>query len=474
MSANSYTRVDTLIRKGTVVTEKGSFSGTIAIKNGLIVGILSPDTFIEADEVLDVPGCLVLPGLIDPHLHLFEPGAEAYREGFYFGTQAAASGGVTTIIEMPLSFPPVLDQESFNLKLKIAQSKVVVDFALWGGLIPASLKNINELKELGCIGFKAFMTNVEEFYPITTDYHLIEAMKQVAEFDGLIAVHAENDDIVAYYTKLLKDSGRLDSEVHSDSRPEFAELEAIKRAILFAEHTNCRLHVCHLSTASGAEAIRQAKQRGVRVTTETCHHYLTFDRSELSRRGNFAKCNPPLRDKENVEKLWQFVLKGNVDCISSDHGPYSDEDKQRDSGSIWDAPAGFGGIDVMLSLIYEEGVHKRGLSLEKLVALTSTNTAKIFGLYPWKGSMLIGADADIAILDPNKIWVYRGVDSLSQTKSVNTPFEGRKMKGKVIATIVRGQTVYREGKILVEPGIGKYIPNNYYGMDGAIKDKKAL
>ncbi|MGI6686710.1 MAG: allantoinase AllB [Bacillota bacterium] len=457
MTANTNKKVDVLIRGGRLVTEGGSFQGSVAISKGIIVGFLAPDTQLEAEKVIDADGCVVLPGLIDPHVHLFSPGSLEFREDFYCGTQAAAAGGVTTIITMPLDIPPLIDRESFDSKREAAKSQSVVDFAFWGGLIPKNIQNLSDLHELGCVAFKAFMSYGEDFYPNMPDQFLFEAMKKVASFNGLIGVHAENADIVAHYSKLLKENERVDGEAHSDARPEIAELEAIQRAILFAEYANCRLHICHMSTDKGAETVCSAKKRGVRVTSETCHHYLTLDRSELSLKGNFVKCNPPLRDKETVERLWQYVLKGYVDCIASDHGPFTDEQKQGGGKSIWDAPAGFGGIDAMLPLIIDEGVKKRGLALETLAKITSTNAAKIFGLYPKKGSLLIGGDADITILDLNKEWVYSGKATLSKTKSSNSPFEGRKIRGKVVATLVRGQTVYQEGQILVKPGTGRYI-----------------
>ncbi len=455
---SSRQKVERLLKRGTIVTERGEAEAAIGILDGKIAGIYAPDLEVDAEEVLDVPGCHILPGVVDAHVHFWEPGPYSYREDFLHGTRAAAAGGVTTVIEMPLSVPPVKDKSAFELKRKVAGENSVVDFALWGALMPASVENLKELWDLGCVAFKAFMSYANEEYPHTPDGYLLEAMRRAAGFNGLIGVHAENAEIVDHAGKELRRKGVTAPEAHADSRPEIAEIEAIQRAALFAAHARCRVHIVHMSLAEGARAIRSAKQSGIPITVETCPHYLAADRSLLSKIGAFAKCNPPLRTKENVQAMWHSIFDGTIDTIGSDHSPYSDEEKMQGGGNIWEEPPGFSGLETMLPVLLDEGYHRRGLGLREVVRLTSENVARLFGLYPRKGSLSVGAEADLAVVDLRKEWTYTGTLSLSKTRSANGPFEGRRFRGKIVATLVRGNPVYRDGEITADPGSGRYVP----------------
>ncbi|MDY0393559.1 hypothetical protein RWE15_02785 [Virgibacillus halophilus] len=251
-------------------------------------------------------------------------------------------------------------------------------------MIPKSVDNLQEMHGLGCVGYKAFISYANKNYPHASDDVLLKGMKNAAEFNGLIGVHAENADIVETTSKEMEQEGNMDPESYPDGRPALAELEAMERAILFAEKTGCRLYIVHMTVAEGGEMVRQAKRRGIQVSNETCPHYLLFDKSVLKEKGVFAKCNPPIRSYENKEALWDQLLKGNIDCIGSDHGPYTDEEKLEFGNNIWKAPAGFSGIDVLLPTMLSEGVNNRGLDLVTLAKLVSTNAAKTFELYPKK------------------------------------------------------------------------------------------
>ncbi|NEU32409.1 allantoinase AllB [bacterium LRH843] len=451
-------KFDLVISGGTVVLENGTIQASVGVKDGKIAAISNDNLTFKSDKVLDVTNKVVFPGLIDPHVHLWDPGFQNFREDFNHGTQAAAAGGVSTIIEMPLSDPPVIDKESFNLKLETASKNSVVDFALWGGLIPKSIDNLEELHKLGCVAFKAFISYATKVYPHTPDFELWKAMKTVSKFGGLVGVHAENADIAEFNTREMIEKGIKDPEAHSDSRPEIAELESIQKAILFAEDTGCNLYIVHISTGKGIELVNQAKARGINVLSETCPHYLLFDRSALKKYGAFIKCNPPLRSKDTMDELWEQVLQGNVDCIGSDHGPYTDEEKMEHSDNILKAPSGFAGIEVILPILISEGFHKRNLKLEIIANMTSTNVAKSFGIYPQKGSIRVGSDADFAIVDLNEEWTYLATKTLSKTKSEYSPYHNMKFKGRVESTIVRGTVVYdKKDLIQVKQGFGKFI-----------------
>lgn len=449
-------KVDLLIKNGNVITEDGILNCDIAVKDEKIQGLFTREVELEADEILDVKGKTVFPGLIDTHAHFWEPGPNDYREDYYHASRACAAGGVTTVCEMPLSVPPLIDTKTFNIKKKIADEKSLIDYAFWGGLIPKSIDNLEEMNELGCIGYKAFISYANENYPRTADHHLYKAMRKVSKFNGVIGVHAENADLVVELSKELEEKGVRKPSRYSDGRPPFTEVEAINRAALFSKETDCKLFICHMSAKEGVEAATKHKNNGVSIFKETCPHYLAFDKSIMDKKGPFAKCNPPIRDKDNLEALWKKIKEGKIDCIGTDHGPYSDEEKLEQKDNIWKALPGFGGVELMLSVMLTEGYHKRDVPLKLISKMISTNAARIFGLKN-KGSIRIGKDADFAIVDLNKEWAYDGKKSYSKTKTDKSLYQNYKAKGKVIQTIVRGKTVYKNGKIIADKNYGKYV-----------------
>ncbi len=446
--------LDTVIKNGKLVLETCTVEGSIGIKDGKIAAISTDETVLEAKRVIDAQGMAVMPGVVDPHSHIWEPTNFPEREDYLTGSQAAASGGITTMIEMPLSVPPVTDRAAFKFKEDVVKNKTVVDVAFWGALTEKSTGNYDELNESGCVAYKVFIPYASPDYPHTPDYALLKSMEQISKFNGLVGVHAENADIIFNTQKEFEEKGIFNGAAHAEARPEIAEVEAISRVILFAEHTGCRLHVCHLSTVKARTLIKQARERGVDVTVETCPHYLVLDTRDLEEHGGFAKCNPPLRSPENKELLWDMIKCGEFDMIGTDHTPYTDEDRLQHGNNIWKMPPGIGGMDLMLPLMIDQGYHKRGVSLETLAQLMSTKAAKRFDL-PHKGVLKPGSDADIVMVDLDKEWTYTWENSYAKAKCTRSPFEGRKLKGKVMETLVRGETVYRNGEILVEPGFGK-------------------
>lgn len=449
--------VDLIIRNGKIIRNDHCSVETIAVNNGKIVGIFDHNFTVAAKEMIDAEDLIVMPGAIDAHSHIWEPTDYEYREDFYSGTCAAAAGGITTIIEMPLSTPPVFDKNSFNIRYERAKASAIVDFALWGSFIPEAMKHFSELKELGCVAYKAFMSHANPNYPHADDFCLLKGMEMLGKLNGLVGVHAENYSITEGYSKEFRDSAFFEGQYHEISRPEISELEAIQRAILFAKNTDCKLHICHLSSAKASEFIKNAKLEGVNLTVETCPHYLTLTTEDLKRYGGFAKCNPPLRCEENQNKLWEMIDHGEIDCIATDHTPYTDLDRSKYGNNIWDMPAGIGGSELFLPLLIEEGYHKRKISLEKIARLTALNPAKIFGLYPKKGAIDLGFDADLVFLDINEEWEYKAENGLMKSKCINSPYEGRKMKGKVVRTVLRGTTVYNKDGIKGEKGVGQFV-----------------
>jgi allantoinase len=279
------------------------------------------------------------------------------------------------------------------------------------------------------------------------------------ELGNIIGVHAESEYVTSFLSHQIKSEGRTDRNAWPESRPPLTELEAIQRAIYWAKVSGGNLHIVHVTIADGIRTVNRAKQQGVNVTVETCPHYLFFDNDDFIRIGPAAKCAPPIRERKEVEALWECVLSGMVDTIASDHSPCPTADKEKGMDNIWQAWGGITGVQAMLPAMLTEGVHKRGLSLSSLVKMMSANTARIFGLYPQKGSLMPGSDADITLIDMEKTWTLTADDLYS--KHQQSAYVGYTFKGAVECTIVRGVTVYQNGQITVNPGFGRLLRRGY-------------
>jgi len=446
---------DTAIVGGVVATHTGVFPATVVIADGRVSALLDPGERPKADEVIEAADRLIFPGCVDPHVHFNEPG-RTHWEGFETGTMSAAAGGVTTVIEMPLNAnPPTTDARALAAKREAITGKAAVDYALWGGLVTDNVDALEGLRRSGVAGYKAFTVETGTEFARADDGVLWEGMKSIAAWDGVLGVHAENNDLAARLRAGLEGAGRRDMRAWGESRPPEVELEAIQRVLLLARSAGCRLHIVHLSTPDGGAAIAEARDAGQRVTAETCPHYLLLDEEAACRLGPVAKCAPPVRSRAAVEALWRQVLDGTIDCIASDHSPCPPEEKARGAGNVWAAWGGITGVQTLLPLMLWEGVRGRGLALERLVALVSTNAARIFGLFPRKGTLCPGADADVAIVDPNREWTL-SADRLLY-RHPQTPYLGWRITGWVERVLVRGRTVYREGEILTRPGHGEFL-----------------
>lgn len=455
---------DLYLKNGLIVTEERIFSGGIVVAHGKIVELVSDEAEVEASEVIDLQGKVVLPGLVDDHVHFNEPG-RTHWEGYRTGSMAAAAGGVTTILEMPLNaIPPSIDKDKLAIKRQAIQNESVVDYAHWGGLVDNNLDALEGLHKDGVVGFKAFMSASGVEFERVNDDVLYAGLLRTRELGNVIGVHAENEFVTSLLGRQLRESGRVDRAAWSESRPPSTELEAILRAIYWAKVAEGNLHIVHVTLADGIRAADKAKQEGVHVTVETCPHYLFFDEDDFIRLGPVAKCAPPLRSRKEVEELWECVLEGKVDTIASDHSPCSWADKEPGLQNIWNAWGGISGVQTMLPAILTEGVHKRGLPLTDLVRMMSANPARIFGLYPQKGSLLPGTDADLVVVDLEKEWRLTKNDLFYKNK--HSPYMDYSFRGAVVQTIIRGVTVYQEGKITVSPGFGRLLlrnqPYNYF------------
>ncbi len=434
----------------------------IAVSDGTIAAVLSPGSDVTADKVIDVKGKMVLPGCIDSHTHYMDPGF-THRETFAAGTQSAAAGGVTTIIDMPCcSVPSVRDVDSLEHKLSKIAPQAYVDFALWGGVTGEDVRenkldNVQTQAEAGVVAFKAYMTPSVPSYPRCGDAELLEIFKAVSSTGLPLGVHCENFDICDFNVNRYRESGRMDGPAWAEARSVIAEKLAIQLCIDYSEETGTRFHVVHMSSGIGAILIEEAKRKGLPVTSETCPHYLTLNAVDaMGSRGSFAKIAPPLRAKKDNEILWEKLENGAVDFVATDHAPYEiATEKDAPGMNIWTSFPGIPGTETMVPIIISEGYNKGRLSLSRLVEVLSTSPAVHYGLYPKKGCIMPGSDADFTVIDIDEEWVIDEKKTYSKAKY--NPLHGMKLKGKVKQTILRGQVIFEDDKILASPGTGLYL-----------------
>jgi allantoinase len=437
--------LDLILRGGTVVTPDGMSRADVGIADGVIQTVAAD---LAGKEEIDARGLHVFPGVIDAHLHFNEPGRTNW-EGFETGSRALAAGGGTLFFDMPLNaHPPTVDADSFKLKLAAAENKSLTDFAFWGGLVPGNLDHLDELARCGVVGFKAFMSSsgIDDFCSID-DHTLREGMKRAARLGLPVAVHAESEVLTHRLAQERLDQGRTSIRDFLESRPLEAELDAIRRAVDLAGETGCALQVVHVSSGAGIQLITEARGRGVNVTGETCPHYLTLTEEDMMRIGATAKCAPPLRSDAERQGLWRQLLAGNVSNVGSDHSPSPPEMKQgADFFKVW---GGISGVQHTLPLLLTglaaEG--ERGLALA--ASLLSSRVAARFKLPAAKGRVAPGADADLALVDLGREFEVRAEDLFYRHRQ--TPYLGRKLRGTVVRTLLRGRTVFENGRIVSKP-----------------------
>ncbi|WFA07845.1 dihydroorotase [Tissierella sp. Yu-01] len=440
---------DVIIKNARIPQGDDTILTNILIKDEKIAGFVDSIENIEAKEIIDAMEHLTLPGCIDSHTHFMYQGFP-HRENFLTGSAAAASGGITTVVDMPCcSVPSVRSAEQLQLKVDLVQPQALVDFALWGGVTGEDVRegwldHVQEQADFGVVAFKAYMTPSVPTFPRVTDPEMYEAFKAVAKTGLPVGIHAENYAMCDYYVKEFQKEGRMDGPAWAEARLELAEKVAIELGISFAEASGARLHIVHMSTGIGAKLVGEAKKKGLTVTSETCPHYLTLNYQEsMSKYGAFAKIAPPLRTKRDNEELWEGLNNGSVDFIATDHAPYEIEsEKAREGMNVWTAFPGIPGVETMVPILVSEGYNKGRISLSKLVDILSKNAAIHYGIYPKKGVMQIGSDADFTVIDLDKEWVINPKEQASMCGY--SPLEGMKLKGKVAKTIVRGHLVFED------------------------------
>ena len=444
--------VDLVIRGGRLVSSTGIMSAGIAIEGGVIVAISRDDALPNSRETIDATGKYVLPGVIDPHVHFRSPGYE-YKEDWASGTAAAACGGVTTVFEMPNSDPPTSTVDALQIKQQIASRDAYVDYGVYGLLGQQNLGDLPGLARHGVIGLKCFMGN----NPIghIDDGAMLEGLEIAASLGLRVTVHAENATIIERKTGRLRASGRRDPLAHLESRPAVCAVDAVERAVAFAEAAGAQVHIAHEGCKDALPIIRAAKHRGVAVTAETCPHYLLLTAEDMHRVGPVLRVNPPVRAAGHAEPLWSGLADGVIDMLATDHAPHAIPEKTADD--IWDCVSGFGGLETAIPLLLTE-VNRGRITLEQYVTWSSLAPARVWGLYPRKGVLDVGSDADIVIVDLAQEATIRA--DRFQSKSKITPFEGFRTKGQPVCTIVRGRVVMRDGALEGRPGWGRLVTSH--------------
>ncbi len=503
---------DHVIKNGTLVTSSEIFSGNIYIKDGKIAAI-SDEILYDTDaasnkdfssdganipgkdfaaEITDASGKYVLPGFIDTHVHSRD-GRKGlhHKEDFFTSSMAGACGGITTIFEMPNCNPATYNKENLEDLVEVIGPKAHTDYGIWA-ICLGELNNseISKLDEAGAIAFKYFwgyaidketyqlVYNYEEgmegIIPPLDDGEVYKIFKEVAKTGKVVAIHAENFYVIRAMTNAVKAEARKrawekyqnkenlncdddklpEGEVYSDylsykdmlrGRPGMAETMVVESAIRIAELTGARLHILHLSNGDNVKLIRDAQERGVPITVETCHQYLSLCDDEIEELGAVAKTLPLVRTKDDQEKLWAGLADGTISHITSDHAPHTVEEK---SLGIWEAPGGIVGIETM-AMVLIDGVNKGRITINDLARLLGEGPAKTFDIYPEKGSLEVGTDADITIVDLEPEYVFHQESLHSKTKL--SPLDGRSFKGRVSKTILRGRTIAENGEIVGEP-----------------------
>ena len=446
-------RFDVVVRAGSVVRGDTVDAADVGIRAGRIAAIAAPGSLDTArsEERVDARGLYVLPGVIDAHVHFREPGLES-KEAWSTGSLAAVMGGVTTVVDMPNTVPVTATAADVADKAARIEARSWCDAGVFGLAGEASIDAVPELAGAGVLGFKAFMgTTVGDLPPLSDDA-LRAAMVAVAATGLRLGVHAEDDAVIAAETARLRAEGRTDPTAHAEARPPRSEIGAIERACRLAHETGARLHVFHLSTADGLAALESWRARGTDITCELTPHHAFLAAEEMPRLGSVARVNPPLRPHPNGELLVRALADGRITAVATDHAPHEPELKLLPD--IWRAVSGFAGVETALRLFLTFGVHRGAIALPVLARAMAAGPARTWGLAPRKGAIEPGADADLVLVDLDRVGVIRASDGHSQNPL--GPWEGVPTRGMPVMTFLRGELAMRDGEPVGEPR-GRFV-----------------
>ncbi len=446
--------IGTVIRNARVVSPESTIEADVAIDGETVAAVTAPGVLPRAAVEIDAAGLHLLPGAVDSHVHFREPGYER-KEDWSTGTAAAACGGTTTVFEMPNTDPPTGSLAALGLKQERAAAQAHVDYGIYGLLDENSIDDLEALIDAGVSGFKCFMGNTFGDLPAPSDGAMLEGFEILARRGHRCTVHAENASIMARRQARMEAAGRSDPLAHLAARPEICAVEAVGRAVAFAEWTGARLHIAHKSSADALPVLRDARERGVDVTVETCPHYLLLDTRDVERLGGVLRVNPPIREPGHGEALWQALHDGVIDMIATDHAPHLPEEKA--DPDIWRCDCGFPGVETQMPVMLTQ-VNAGRLTINQYVRWSAAAPARAWGCYPRKGAVQPGSDADIVLAD-----LGRGgtIDrERIHSKSKMTPWHGFETTARLVRTMVRGRTVMEDGVLVGPEGWGRPVPQS--------------
>jgi allantoinase len=438
----------TLLISRRVVTPEGVHPATVHVQDGKIERVGPVDEALSGVPAIDCGDAVLMPGIVDTHVHVNEPGRTEW-EGFATATRAAAAGGVTTMVDMPLnSVPATTTRDGLRAKLEAADGKCRVDVGLWGGVVPGNAGELAGLLAEGVLGFKAFLTpsGVEEFQHVE-ESDLRAAMPVLARHGAVLLVHAELPGPIDAAAGVWMGGSPAEYSRYLRSRPDAAEVEAVEMLIRLCRETGCRLHIVHVSSAEVLPVLRRAREEGLPVTAETCPHYLTFAAEEIPDGGVAFKCAPPIRSRENRERLWEALREGTIDLMATDHSPCPPEMKKIEAGDFCEAWGGIASLQLALPAVWT-GARERGFTIADLAGWMCAAPARLAGLEERKGAIAPGYDADLVIWDPEASFEVEA-ERLHHRHKL-TPYAGRMLYGVVRRTLLRGETVYDNGQF---PGV---------------------
>jgi dihydropyrimidinase len=450
--------MDLIIKNGTIATASDTYVADIGITGGKIV-MIGKGLETSGAEVVDATGKYVLPGGIDVHTHLEMPfGGTVSSDDYFAGTRAAACGGVTTVFDFVIQRKGQGIIEAVKGRRALCEPKAAVDYAFHVALTDLTSEVIKEFPaaaDYGCPSFKFFMVYKKEGL-MMDDAALITALEKGKEHGISISVHAENPEAIDLLIGRFLAEGKTSAKYHYESRPEWVEAEADLRAIHWAKSLNAPLYIVHLANKEGMEAVTRAHNEGYTIYAETCPQYLYFTKDVYDRPdGRNFVCSPPMKGQESQDALWAGIKRGDINTVATDHCPFQSTEKDWGKDDFTKIPNGCMGTENLYPFMFSEGFKKRGLTINRVVELVSTNPAKIFGCFPQKGTIAVGSDADIAIFDPDKkVTITR---ELMHSECDYTIWEGLEVEGYPVMTISRGRKVFENGIFLGEKGWGKFV-----------------
>lgn len=441
-----------VLRSERVATPEGVRPAAVWVRSGRIERVAAPEEVPAGAPLLDCGGLVVMPGIVDTHVHVNEPGRTEW-EGFETATRAAAAGGVTTLVDMPLnSIPATTTREALRVKVEAAQGRCRVDAGFWGGVVPGNAGELAGLWRDGALGFKAFLvpSGVDEFQHVE-EADLREALPVLARLGAPLLVHAELPGPIEAAAGVWDGAGPAglrEYERYLRSRPDAAEVEAVELLVRLGRETGARIHIVHVSSAEVLPILRQARAQGLPLTAETCPHYLTFAAEEIPEGGVAFKCAPPIRSRENRERLWEALRERQIDLVATDHSPSPPERKKVETGDFRSAWGGIASLQLALPAVWT-GARERGFTISDLTEWMCAGPARLAGLANRKGAIAPGHDADLVVWDPEERFTVEP-ESLHHRHPL-TPYAGRALHGVVRRTLLRGETIYDEGAFPVAP-----------------------